>query len=173
MSRARLLAGLVLACAVLVGIAGLSRVPMEGADRSEAVLRLSWRTVGLRVEECRLRTEEELAALAEHMRTAEVCVGRGADYELSVSVGGSEIVRDTVTPSGARRDRPVYVFRDLPLAPGEHRVEVEFAALVPSTYDPGDGAIEYAWEGTVVLGPTEIALITLDPSGRTLVHPGG
>jgi hypothetical protein len=169
MSRTRVLMGLAGAAAVLVGIGGLSRVPMAGAREDEAVLRLSWRALGLRVEDCRRRTEEELAALAEHMRTPEVCVGRGADYELRVTVDGAEVVRDTIIPSGARHDRPVYVFEDLALGPGRYDVDVEFTALVPPGYDVGEVQTRYSWEGEVRLEPREIGLITLDPSGRVLV----
>jgi len=169
MSPVRALAGLALAGALLVGIGGLSRVPMSGAQEDEAVLRLSWRTLGLRVEECRRRTEEELAALAEHMRTPEVCVGRGADYELRMTVDGAEVVRDTIAPSGARRDRPVYVFEDLALGPGRYRVDVEFVALVPPGYDVRDAQTRYSWEGEVRLEPREIGLITLGPSGKAFV----
>lgn len=161
--------GLATAAVLLLGISGLSRVPMSGARETEAVLRLSWRTTGLRVEECRRRTEQELATLAEHMRTPEVCVGRGADYELRVNVDGAVVVRDTIVPSGARHDRPVYVFEDLALGPGRYRVEVEFTALVPPGYEVEDAQIRYSWGGEVRLEPREIGLITLDPSGRALV----
>lgn len=171
MRHARPLIGLLLGAAALVMISWLSRVPLPGADAGEAILRLSWRTLGVRVEECRPRTEEELAALAEHMRTPEVCVGGGADYELRVSVDGAELVRDTLVPAGARRDRPVYVFRDLALGPGDHRVEVDFRALVPSGYEPEDGTpLEVEWSGEVELDPGEIGLVTLDRSGAALVH---
>lgn len=168
MRPVRMLVGLSIAFAVLVGIAGLSRVPMARAAADEAVLRFSWRAIGVRVEQCRRRTEEELAALAEHMRTPEVCIGRNADYELRVLVDGTEAVRDTVLPAGARRDRPVYVFQDLALAPGRYHVAVDFAALVPAGFDPGDDRIDLSWEGDVTLEPGRISLITLDPSGDGL-----
>lgn len=171
MTRSRLVLGMLFAGACLTVIAGLSRVPIGGAEPDEAVLRLSWRTLAVRVEECRRRTEEELAALAEHMRTPEVCTGGGADYELRVEVDQVELVRDTLVPAGARRDRPVFVFRDVDLAPGRYRVDVQFRALVPEGYEPENGGpLEYAWMGDVEVGSREIGLITLDPSGRTLVY---
>jgi hypothetical protein len=168
--RLRLVVGLAVASAALVGVSWLSRVPMAGAQPDEAILRLSWRTLGFRIEQCRSRTDEELAALAPHMRTPEVCTGRGADYELRVTVDGAEMVRDTVIPAGARGDRPVYVFRDLLLGPGQYRVGIDFAALVPPTYESANEAVALAWEGDVQLSPREIGLITLDASGRNLVH---
>ena len=154
--------------ALLWGVAGLSRVPISGAGDDEALLRLSWRTIGVRVEECRRRTEEELAALAEHMRTPEVCTGREADYALSVVVDGDSVVQDTLIPAGARRDRPIYVFQDVPLAPGRYHVAVGFDALLPEGYDPEGRPVSFSWEGDIGLTSGRIALVTLDEAGRTL-----
>jgi hypothetical protein len=156
---------------IALAIAGLSRVPASPEDTSEALLRLSWRVLGARVEECRARTAEELAALAPHMRTPQVCTGRGAGYELRVRVDGAEAIRDTIRPAGARGDRPVYVFRDLVVEPGSHEVGVEFTALVPRTYQEGEQEVlEYGWAGDILVAPAEIALITLDESGGTLIY---
>ncbi|HSH75918.1 MAG TPA: hypothetical protein VLA09_09575, partial [Longimicrobiales bacterium] len=89
---ARLVAGAVAVSAALA-IAWLSRAPTRYAGEDDALLRLSWRLAGVRVEECRRRTEEELAALAPHMRTPEVCTGSIASYELRVALDGTEVVR--------------------------------------------------------------------------------
>lgn len=166
--RTALAVALAVACAV--GIAWLSRVPTAHAEADEALLRLSWRVLGVRAEECRRRTEEELADLAPHMRTPEVCTGGIVDYELRVEVDDRPVVRDTLHPGGARRDRPLYVFRDLPIAPGRHEVEVTLRALVPEGFDRDvDQPLAYEWEGEVRADPAAITLITLDESGARLV----
>ena len=159
-----------LACAATLGIASLSRVPATHVGADQAMLRLSWRIFGARVEECRPRSAEELEALAPHMRTAEVCTGGNADYELRVEVDGAEVTRDTLHAGGARGDRPVYVLRDLPVAPGPHDAAVTFRALVPEGYDPGDQPTQLVFDGHVDLAPREIALITLDSAGTSLVQ---
>lgn len=158
-----------LSAAVALALAGLSRVPTVHADGGEALLRLSWRLRGARVEQCRPRTPDELEALAAHMRTPEVCVGVNAAYELTVELDGREVVRDTVRPAGARADRPVYVFRDVPVAPGSHSVEVALRALVPEGADAAGGVGRLALEEEIRIGPAEIALVTLDPEGIHLV----
>ena len=160
---------LVVAVGCALGVAWLSHIPTSYAGADDALLRLSWRVDGIMVEECRARTAEELEALAPHMRTPEICTGTGADYGLRVDLDEAAIARDTVTPAGARRDRPVYVFREFELAPGRYRLTVAFDAMVPPSYDPGDAPVRYAWQGEVALESTDIALITLDESGRTLV----
>lgn len=168
MSVARKIGAVALAVVGTVAIAWLGRVPTAQAHPEEALIRLSWRLRGARVEECRARTPEELEALAPHMRTPEVCVGVNAAYELSVELDGREVVRDTVRPAGVRSDRPVYVFRDLPVPPGSHRVEVEFEALLPDGFEGGGAAAAFELEEDIEVGPAEIALITLDVAGTRL-----
>jgi len=161
--------GVLVALGGALGLAWLSGVPTSYAGSDDALLRLSWRVPGTMVEECRTRTDEELARLAPHMRTPQVCTGRGADYELRLSLDGGEVVLDTIRPAGARHDRPVYVFREVAVNPGVHEVAVAFRALVSTTFDPGDRPIEYAWGGHLRLGPAEIGLVTLADSGDSLV----
>jgi hypothetical protein len=169
MTPGRRVIAIAITAVTALGIAGLSRLPAAPLEQSQPVLRLSWRVLGVRVEECRTRSAEELEALAPHMRTAEACTGGGADYELRVRIDGAEVARDTVRPAGARRDRPIYVFRDLEVDVGRHDVSVDFAALVPATYEAGDARLAYAWRGDIEVASAEIALVTLNPSGDALV----
>ena len=124
-----------LACAGLVALSWGS-VHLGSAD--EGVLRLSWRAVGQRIEECRVPSEEELAALPPHMRRDEICEGRLAPFALEVRLDEEVVLRRELHAAGAREDRPTYVFDELRVEPGPHRLEVDFAvagggaaALVP------------------------------------------
>ncbi len=159
----------VLALVFALGLAWLSQIPTSYAGPEDAMLRLSWRVQGTMIEECRTRTPEELEALAPHMRTPRVCTGRGADYELSVEVDERAVARDTLRAAGARRDRPVYVFREIDLEPGSYEVTVDFRALVPPGFAGSSQPLAYGFDGAVSLGPAQIALLTVDSSGRALV----
>lgn len=168
-SRQRLGAAVVSA-AILLAIGALSEVPTIHAGSDEALLRLSWRLQGVAVEECRPLTAEELERIPAHMRRTEECTREVMDYELRVAgVPPGELV-DTVSPSGARRDRPVYVFRDLEVNPGTYDVEVTFSALVPDDFVPDERPLTYSWGGRIALSPAEVALVTLDDSGEKLVR---
>lgn len=122
----RRVSGLLLAAAVTAGVAELSRVPYAPAARSASLLRLSWVIRSQRVEDCRRVTAEELARQPIHMRRTEVCEGRVLPYHLRVEVDGRSVISDTVRAAGARGDRPIYVFQEVPLEPGRHRIHVQF-----------------------------------------------
>lgn len=167
-------AGVLLGLCAALGVAALSRVPYPAADPEQAVLRLSWRTLGERVEECRKLSQEELAELPVHMRRPEVCEGRLVPYELVVELDGEPVIREVVTPAGARGDRPLYVHRELGLAPGSRRLSVRF--LRESTANPAapgeDGAPTPArleLDRAVELRAGEVLLVTYDPDQRSLV----
>ena len=154
---------------LLVAMAALSRVPLRFAGPDDALLRLSWRMKGVSAEACRTLTPEELEKLPVHMRNPRACIGHIASYRLSVRVDGALALIDTVRPAGARGDRPITLLRDLPLAPGSHRVEVRFDAILPEgVTPPDDGILRLQWNGAVDIPPRGVALVTLDPGGRKL-----
>lgn len=172
MTTGQKLASALVTVALLAITAGLSQVPTRSAD-GDALVRLSWRTEPIRVEECRTLTEEELAEVPAHMRRTEECTGYFVDYEVRLEIDGQEPTVDTIAPSGLRRDRPVYVLRDRPIPPGRHSVTVTFSALVPESFEPDDRPVTLEWAGSMDLGPGEVGLVTLDDRGRSLVRETG
>ena len=130
MTRAgRIVLGTSLASVALLIIGALTRLPWTATPADRALLRLSWRAESETMEECRSLTDEELAEIPVHMRTPEVCERRAVPYLLKVDIDGRTFLDDTLHGSGAREDRPVYVFREFALRPGTHAVEVEFLAI--------------------------------------------
>jgi hypothetical protein len=124
----------------VVAIAGLSRIPFDATRDDRALVRLSWRTPGELVAECRRLSAEELERLPIHMRREEVCEGRLVPYRLQVDIDGRRVIDDTVRAAGAREDRPLYVFRELPVPPGRHRVEVLWEQVRAGEPEPGGAA---------------------------------
>lgn len=115
---------------LLAGLAGVSRLPYETGDGGRALLRLSWRARGERIERCRPATPAELANVPAHMRREVICESaRIAPYRLEVVVDGAVLADGIVAGSNGRGDRPIYVLRDFELAPGRHRLEVRFTRV--------------------------------------------
>jgi hypothetical protein len=161
-------APLLVSAGLALATAWLSFAPAPDVS-GDAVIRLSWRTQPIRVEQCRTLGAEELEALAAHMRQPEECTGAFAEYELRLVVDGAERV-DTIAPSGLRRDRPIYVFRDEAVATGAHTVSVRFAAIIPDGVSPVEPPAVLEWSGSFDLAPYEIALITQNSAGSSLLR---
>lgn len=171
---ARIAAG-ALALVAMVAVVGLSRFPYEVESGEDARLRLSWRYRAT-VEECREPSQEELAELPVHMRQEVVCDRRVPPYRLRLRVDGREIADEVIRAAGAQEDRPLYVYREIPLEPGTHRVEVRFhrAAEDGGEAPDEDGAHDALdLETTVTLEPREVALVTYVPGDGRLQLVGG
>ena len=190
-SGARAGAAIVTALALLA-LGAASRAPWTASPADLALLRLSWRAQSESAEECRPLSEEEKADLPVHMQVPEVCETRAIPYLLRVTIDGSEAVSDTVHGTGAREDRPITIFREIPLAAGTHDVRVSFAPLTGEPASDSDdfdelddtepddeeeGAhepvgVSLGYSATLDLAGREVALVTVGPGGRELVRAG-
>ncbi|MFQ5537942.1 MAG: hypothetical protein ACE5GJ_10895 [Gemmatimonadota bacterium] len=169
MSWRQRIAATVLSLALLLSIAALSRVPVSFSDPDQALVRLSWKVQGVTLEKCRERTPEELARLPVHMRNPKACIGHIAPYLLTVDMDGRRILSDTARAPGARGDRPIPVFAEIPVAPGTYRFDVRFDAIIPEGAEPPPGLPRVDWAGQVTVGSREVALLTLDEESGHLV----
>jgi hypothetical protein len=160
-SSVRFIAAVALAVFTTLAVGALSRVPYGVRDGETSLVRLSWRYRGEREEECRELSEEELARLPAHMRQPIVCEGQAVSFLLEVTIDGAAAARDTIRAAGARADRPLYVFRELPVTPGAHALRVSLRSLA------GDGDLDL--DTRVDLAAGEVALVTLDAEGARLV----
>lgn len=166
-------AGIGLAVAGTLAIGALSRAPYTADRAPHGVVRFAWRARGERVEQCRRLTPEELERLPAHMRQEESCEGRVLPYRLQVSIDGARAVDELVQAAGARRDRPLYVYRELPLQPGTHAIAVVFAregAIPPGKREESDATpARLALDTTVALLARRVLLVTYDDDARRLV----
>lgn len=156
-----------LAVAVVVG----SQFGWTATDHEEAMIRLTWRAPGERVEECRPLTEEERAGLPVHMQPEEVCEGRLVPYVLSMAVDGEAVLSDTLHGAGAREDRPIYVHREMRVPPGTHRLFVSFERAAEGSSEnevPEAVSPIRALETRIDLGSREVLVVTYDPERRVL-----
>jgi hypothetical protein len=170
--------GLSRAAAAFVGLAltsGLvagSQLPWLVYPADAARIRLSWRTVSEPLSECRPATSAELEALPPHMRMREICERRHAPFRLQVRIDDA-VARDVLLePAGASGDRPLYVFEELPAAPGAHRLVVEFSEQRSSANQSALPARSFRLDVGIDLAAREVALVSFDASGERLAVVG-
>lgn len=170
--------GALAAFALTGAIVAASGVPYP-PEPDHALLRLSWRARGEPVRECRRLSGEELAQLPIHMRRPEVCEGRILPYRLVVTIDGRTVISETILPSGARQDRPIYVYREMRLPPGRLDLSVRFVQESRSgTRAAADGSAatssratpaRLALEAVAEMEAGSVLLVTYDPESRALV----
>ncbi|HEX6054159.1 MAG TPA: hypothetical protein VFZ21_33045 [Gemmatimonadaceae bacterium] len=188
MSMPRRVLGVVIALALLAGVAALSRVPYPTHDGERALLRLSWRARGERIERCRRASPAELANVPAHMRQEVICEGaRIAPYRLRVAVDGVGLADGVVPGSGVVGDRPIYLLREFDLQPGVHHVQVAFEKHVSQPDDNGDARDREAGresqngvvpprltlDTTLTVGTGSVVLVTYNSEQRRLELHGG
>jgi len=157
------LAGFALALALLGALAFGTRAPYAAHAPQAATIRLAWRALGEAALHCRTPSAEELARLPVHMRRKEICERRLPTFRLEVAVDGALVLDERIAPAGAAGDRAAVVLRELPVAPGEHRLQIEFAA-------EGEGdAPPKRLDRALSLAAGEVALVMEDPTTRGLV----
>lgn len=197
-SGRRIVAAAAAALATLA-IGAASRAPWAASPADRALLRLSWRAPSEVAEQCRPLSNEEKADLPVHMQVPEVCETRAIPYLLSVRIDGETFAADTIHGAGAREDRPVTVFREIPVAVGEREIDIAFGPLVDDEdpdredhdYDrddddhdsdrddeadeedddePDDEAVSLTYSETLALESREVALIGFDTARPVLVR---
>lgn len=175
-------AGAALAAVSALALGALSQIPYVPEPRPDAMLRLSWRSRGERIEQCREVSAEEQQKLPAHMRERRVCEGRNAVYRLKVAVDGVQIIDQVAQGSGTRQRRPIFVFREARLAPGLHEIRVEFTRQGEGSGQEGgrddreerekNSALppRLELETTAALEPRQVILVTYDADRRRLVE---
>lgn len=103
--------------------------PTRAATGDFAQVRLSLSARPERVEQCRQLTDDELAKLPAHMRLRTQCEGHSASYRLAIAVNGESLVLDTLRGGGLRHDRPIHVFREYDVPPGEKRLRIDVTRI--------------------------------------------
>ena len=158
--------------ALTAGLVAGSQLPWLAYPGDAARIRLSWRTVSAPMSECRPATPAELEALPPHMRMQEICERRHAPFRLEVRVD-DQLVRDVLLePAGASGDRPLYVFEELPVSPGAHRLVVEFSEQRSAEKQSAVAPRSFRLDAGIDLAALDVALVTFDASGERLAVAG-
>jgi hypothetical protein len=141
------LAGAAAALAIVLAVALASRARI-GTPPRHAELRLALRAASARLEVCRDRTAEELAALPAHLRQLQDCDEQAIDYRLVVQIDDRPGRDRLVSHSGVRHTRPLAIESAFEVSPGRHRVRVAFEPVRPA--DLGSASVDEAAAGRLL-----------------------
>lgn len=196
MTRARMAVALGSGFLAMLAIAALSRAPWRPPVVEGGLIRVTLSARPERIERCTRVSEEELARRPVHMRQAVICEGASATYRLRVWRGQTLLDDRVLAGGGFRRDRPIHLLRDYPVAAGAgdlrvmlERIEtvaVDSAAPAAPESDlpTADRQVREAeerrrrrlealprsvqLERRLVIAPRQVVLVTWDPLARTL-----
>jgi hypothetical protein len=164
--------GALLAIAATVGLSRASSMPFS-PHGEQAVLRLAWTARPERIEDCRQRSDDELRKLPPHMRQLMSCTGTSATYHLDVRWNDRVIAQQTIRGGGLRHDRPLYLFRNIDLPPGDATIRVAFQRVesVTGNTRTGEEAVppSLLLERHLALKSRKVVLVTYDAEQRDLV----
>lgn len=123
--------------ALFAGLIALgTSLPLPGDPPTEGLLRLDWRLRGEEAGGCIPPSAEVLERLPPHMRNPDACVGGLPPYRLRLWIDGEMTVDRVVRGGGARGDRPLTVYEEIPVPPGPRRVRVEFVPEEAASEEP-------------------------------------
>ena len=122
-------AGVAIAFGLLLAMTWASTAPLRVTTSEDAIVRLSLGARPERIETCRRQSDVELEKLAPQMRQRVICEGVTARYRLSVRRNGQLLHEQVVRGGGIRRDRRLYVSRDLHVRPGPGVVTVDLVRI--------------------------------------------
>lgn len=119
----RLALGTVISLGIVLGTAYLSSRPAwQSLPDTHGLIRLSFAKSGVR--DCRDRTEAELAALPQNMRSRQVCDSRRAPVYVELDLNGKTVLAESLAPSGLSGTGPSRVYRRFELPAGDYEVAV-------------------------------------------------
>lgn len=147
--------------AILAIIAFFSQLP-SGVPPSQAILRLSWRINGVEIRVPRAQDPN----LPAHMRLPEAQSydSQVRPYRCQVSIDGSPRMDQRFVSPGFHQDRPISVFRDFALSPGQHSLEVHFNPEAVEGAPPAEQSAPY--RATLDFRAGQVRLLNFDSSGQ-------
>lgn len=165
MDKLRIAAQLLLYVPLMVLVGYFSTSPRyHVTEPDEALVRVSFSHAAQRLQECRQRTDEELAKLSPNMRLREVCPRERAPTHFQLLVDGQVMVDRVIAPSGVNQDGPATLYARLPVAAGRH-------SLVARLNDTPGTDFNHTAEATVDLKSGDMVVVDFQASkGGFIFH---
>jgi hypothetical protein len=164
----RMVGFVLLFLAVAAGLAVFSALPWAATPPGVALLKVALKHVAAPTEGGAALSPAELEKLPRHMRPQGGQVGAGGprrDTTVRVTLDGRPVLDRTYRPSGLRNDGPTFVYEEVELGPGLHRLE----ATMDEAGAPPSGAGATSPRGRRIVADVDVQpgqVLLLELSGR-------
>jgi hypothetical protein len=121
-------------------------------------------------------SREELEKLPRHMRPEggqRAQRGSRRDTTVRVTLDGRPVLDRRYRPSGLRGDGPTFVYEELDLPPGSHRLEASLAEPAGSTGREATSSPERRLVAEVEVSPGQVLLLELSSQQELALRGGG
>jgi hypothetical protein len=119
----------------------------------QALIKVSFSHAGQPLEECRVRTAEELEKLPPNMRLPTQCGRERSPVTFELELDGKPVYRAELPPRGLSRDGASTVYQRFPVPAGQHRLR---ARLKDSVRVPD---FNYTKEADVTVAPGQVFVV--------------
>jgi hypothetical protein len=171
------LAGFVLLfLAAASGLAVFSAFPWAATPPGVALLKVAFKHVSGLAQTGAALSREELEKLPRHMRPEGGQQGesRGRrDTTVRVTLDGGPVLDKTYRPSGLRGDGPTFVYEELDLPPGRHRLEATLGEAGGPARGDGRSPPERRLVAEVEVLPGQVLLLELSSQQELALRGGG
>jgi hypothetical protein len=123
----------------------------------QALIKVSFSHAGQPLEECRVRTAEELEKLPPNMRVPMQCGRERSPVTFELELDGKPVYRAELPPRGLSRDGVSTVYQRFPVPAGQHRLH---ARLKDSVRVPD---FNYTKEAEMTLAPGQVFVVDFNP----------
>ena len=125
-------------------------------DDNEAVVTIAFAHAGELREPCRKLSSEELAELAQNMRSAEKCPRERSPVTIEAMLDGQAVYSESLQPPGLFNDGGVDVYFSRKVPAGKHRFEVKMDDSVRKE------GFEHTFSQDIDIKPARIMLVSFD-----------
>ena len=123
----------------------------------QALIKVSFSHAGQPLEECRVRTAEELEKLPPNMRVPMQCGRERSPVTFELELDGKPVYRAELPPRGLSRDGASTVYQRFPVPAGQYRLR---ARLKDSVRVPD---FNYTKEAEVTVVPGQVFVVDFNP----------
>jgi hypothetical protein len=171
------LAGFVgLFLAVAWGLAVFSAFPWAATPPGVTLLKVAFKHVSGFAQTGGMLSREELEQLPRHMRPEGGQRGESGsrrDTTVRITLDGRPVLDKTYRPSGLRGDGPTFVYEELDLPPGRHRLEAALAEAGGPARSDATSPPERRLVAEVEVGPGQVLLLELSSQQELVLRGGG